>query len=121
MLKESSRYTQTRRASLCGLGFLLLVFTLTDDCCAQWKKIFDKNPSKVVAVIAFNKWGVGFLGLTDRNHGYTSSIWKSLDTGQSWVESVSPFSTNGFITPNDFTFKDSLTGWMAADEILKTT
>jgi len=114
-------FIQARRVLLCGLGLLLPLCTLTDDCSAQWKKVFDFGRPNIVEVVTFNKWGVGFLGLTDRNRGYTSSVWKTLDTGQSWVESTISLGINQPMIPNDFTFKDSLTGWMSSNSIFKTT
>jgi photosystem II stability/assembly factor-like uncharacterized protein len=110
----------THGAALCGCGLFLLIVTFANYSFAQWRKIFDKGPANIVNVVAFNKWGIGFVGFTDRNNSYTSTLWKTLDTGKSWVLSTAVDPTN--FEPTDFTFKDSLTGWIAgAGPVFETT
>jgi hypothetical protein len=136
-MAEREFISNPRRAKLCEDYFspkmkklyLILIVELTllffgfGNSIAQWKKIQTFGAGHYPRVIYFNKWGIGFIGIQPIYGDPLSEVWRSSDNGQTWHETVvlnNPRAEDPL--PDDFTFKDSLTGWCAATYgIFKTT
>lgn len=96
---------------LCILAVIICLIPLSAE--SQWKKLFQ-FPKPVHSIYFMDDEGkpnIGLVGL--RNEFPTlppNLIWRTTDSGATWKESVTPRTSY----PMNFTFKDSLIGWVAS-------
>ncbi len=81
------------------------VFTI-HEACAQWNQIAQFNAGNVASVIYFLDAKTGFVGL--ENNG-ENEIWRSTDSGVTWVATTIPPNSIGYVT--DIWFSASNDGW----------
>jgi len=93
-----------------GIASLVLVFVFASSAFGQWKMLKDFG-AQIYTVHFLDREGypqIGFVGLT------TGEVWRTSDGGATWIKTTTPASLIGQV--RDFTFKDSLTGWLAASQ-----
>ncbi len=102
---------------------LSLLAILTHNAEAQWKKLLTKIDADIFVIYFIDHPGpprVGFVSdakIVDDT--LVSGLRKTTDGGLSWKRIVFPPNSGSVV--RDFTFKDSLTGWICGDGCYKTT
>ena len=93
-----------------SLTLLLFFFFFASSAEAQWKMLKDFH-AQIYSVHFLDREGypqIGFVGLT------TGEIWRTYDGGATWQKTNT---RPNLIAPiRDFTFKDSLTGWLCQSQ-----
>ncbi len=87
---------------------LLLLVLLVSSAQGQWKVIHDFG-QQIYSIHFLDREGfpqIGFVGLPN------GEVWRTADGGVNWKQSNTPAILIGAV--EDFTFKDSLTGWLCA-------
>ncbi|MDP4235782.1 MAG: choice-of-anchor D domain-containing protein [Bacteroidota bacterium] len=87
---------------------LVLLFVSTGF--GQWRMLKDFG-AQIYSIHFLDREGytqIGFVGLT------TGEVWRTSDGGVTWLKTTTPPTLIGAI--RYFTFKDSLTGWLAASQ-----
>lgn len=93
--------------SFTALLFMILFVSVAQ---GQWK-LFRDFGAQVYSIHFLDREGypqIGFVGLT------TGEVWRTSDAGISWKRTNTPANLIGQI--RDFSFKDSLTGWLAVSQ-----
>src|SRR5438876_6117693 len=93
-----------------SIKIFLIVSLFVSAAQGQWKLLHDFG-AQVYSIHFLDREGypqIGFAGLTD------GEVWRTSDGGASWQQASVPPTLIGAI--RDFTFKDSLTGWLAASQ-----
>jgi photosystem II stability/assembly factor-like uncharacterized protein len=88
---------------------LLSTLAIAQRASAQWTKLND-FPAQVRVVHFLDLAGpprIGFVGL------YNGQVWRTLDGGISWSRSKLDSTLSATATISNFTFKDSLVGWLS--------
>lgn len=89
---------------------LVFVLLLVSSAQGQWKMVKDFG-AQIYSVHFLDREGypkIGFVGLT------TGEVWRTADGGITWEQTTTPPTLIGSV--RDFSFKDSLTGWLAASQ-----
>ena len=94
------------------LSFKTFIFALllVSSAQGQWRMLSDFG-AQIYSIHFLDREGypqIGFVGLT------TGEVWRTSDAGVTWQKTNIPPNLNGSI--RDFSFKDSLTGWLAASQ-----
>ena len=100
--------------------------------CAQWEAV-GTFPHQISNVYFLNEFGhpeIGFVGMFTSDTVYPGSIyardstdlWRTSDGGRTWNPiALSPDLVSDYFSCRDFTFKDSLNGWMTSWNCYRTT
>ncbi len=129
-----------RPSKATGLAFPFIFFSVfvwivslsAQNACAQWEPIgqFPHQISNVYFLSEFGHPEIGFVGMFPADTSYPGSLftrdsedlWRTSDGGKSWNPiALTPNSVGQAFNCRDFTFKDSLNGWMTSWNCYKTT
>ncbi len=112
-------------------AFVILLTLHATGAVAQWRVIKSFEPPNsdqlsdifIQSIYFLDLPGpprIGFMGIKSTSSFDTTTdeggaVWKTSDGGSTWHQ-VGPVNDRGFFGPgvDDFTFKDSITGWLAA-------
>jgi hypothetical protein len=127
------------RPTQMGLAFPFILFSVfmwivsidTQSVYAQWESI-GTFPHQISNVYFMNEFGhpeIGFVGMFPPDTAYwgnslfnrdSTDLWRTSDGGKSW-NAIPLVPESNYFGCRDFTFKDSLNGWMTSYICYQTT